>query len=109
MAAWPTLKEVRSVLRMQPDATEDGIIQSALSAAIAYGLAKYGPLVYQSDSVDVSDNAHEACLLDACRLYRRRDSLDGTISWGDGGAMRVGRTDPDVERLYALGAPVVFG
>ena len=44
------------------------------------------------------------------RLYRRRDSTDGTIGFGDAGVMRIGRTDPDIEALYDKGAvgPMVF-
>ena len=110
MAAWPTLPEVRKVLRLQPDATEDAVLQSALAAAIDYGNRRtnyqYPPPV--SDG-SLPDAAYQACLIDAARLYRRRDSLDGTVAWGDAGAISVGRTDPDVERLYASLGPVVFG
>jgi hypothetical protein len=106
MAAWPALKEVRSVLRLQPDANEDPIIQTALSAAIDYGIRRTNHQ-YDADPNSVSDSAHEACLLDACRIYRRRDSLDGTIWSGDTGRS-VGRADPDVERLYSNCGPMVF-
>jgi hypothetical protein len=111
VANWPTLKEVRSLLRLQPDSTEDGIITTALNAAIDVGNRR---LVYQYpippyDNGLLPDAAHEACLLHAARLYRRRDSLDGTIAWGDAGAIRVGRIDPDVEALYATVGPLVFG
>jgi Phage gp6-like head-tail connector protein len=109
MAAWPTLKEVRTLLRLQPDDTEDGVIQSALAAAIAYGIGRTNNQ-WAADATDLPDNAHEACLIDAARIYRRRDSLDGTIGWGDAGAIRVGRFDPEVDRLYALcPGSVVFG
>ena len=115
MAAWPTLKEVRTLLRLQPDPNEDGVLGTALAAAIDYGQGKYGndPVTgdpaYPGDTTDLPDSGHEACLIHASRLYRRRDSVDGTISWGDMGAIRVGRVDPDVEALYALRAPMVFG
>jgi hypothetical protein len=123
MAAWPTLKEVRAMLRLQPDPTEDGIIQTALSAAVEVGVARMGSdLVlnadgitydrvyrYPADSTTVPDRAHEACLLHAARLYRRRDSIDGTIGFGDLGVVRVGRVDADVDALYGSAAPLVFG
>ena len=111
MAYWPKLPEVRSVLRLQPDNTEDGIIGTALAAAIDYGNRRlnYGYPVPPYDDGTLPDAAHEACLLHAARLYRRRDSIDGTISWGDLGGVRVGGYDPDVERLYAACAPLVFG
>ena len=108
MAAWPTLAEVRRMLRLQPDDNEDLVIASALAAAVAYGLGKTNNR-YAVDGLDVPEAAHEACLIDAARIYRRRDSLDGTLAWGDAGAIRVGRFDPEVERLYALCGPVVFG
>ena len=111
MAYWPKLQEVRSVLRLQPDPVEDGIITTALAAAIDYAnrrLAYKYPIPPYDDGT-LPDAAHEACLLHAARLYRRRDSIDGTISWGDLGAIRVGRIDPDIEQLYATVGPLVFG
>jgi hypothetical protein len=124
MAVWPTLKEVRTLLRLQPDPTEDGVIQTALSAAISYGMGRMGSQLvdngdgtfgpgkvptYPGDTQDLPDGAHEACLLHAARLYRRRDSIDGTLGFGDMGVVRVGRTDADVDALYANCGPVVFG
>lgn len=108
MAAWPNLAEVRTLLRLTPDPKEDAVIQTALAAAVDYGISRYNG-VYDAASVDVPDSGHEACLLHAARLYRRRDSVDGTIGFGDMGAIRVGRVDPDVEALYALRGWVVFG
>jgi hypothetical protein len=122
MTGWPTLAEVRTLLRMQPDPTEDGVIQTGLAAAVNYGIKRMGQTVttnpdgstswawtYPADTTALPDSAHEACLLDAARLYRRRDSVDGTIGFGDMGVVRVGRTDADVERLYSNDAPMVFG
>lgn len=122
MAVWPTLPEVRKLLRLQVDATEDGIIQTALAAAIDYGQGRMGwnyttnpdgsitaVLKYPGDTTTLPDSAHEACLIHAARLYRRRDSIDGTIGFGDMGAIRVGRTDADVEALYSRSTPLVFG
>jgi hypothetical protein len=107
-AGWPTLADVRTLLRLQPDPTEDAVIDSARLAAIEYGYRRTGNK-WDVDSDFVPDSAYEAALLDSSRIYRRRDSIDGTIAWGDIGAIRVGRADPDVERLYSLTAPVVFG
>ena len=111
MAYYPKLQEVRSLLRLQPDATEDGIITTALAAAIDYANRRlnYKYPIPPYDDGTLPDAAHEACLLHAARLYRRRDSIDGTISWGDLGAIRVGRIDPDIEQLYAAVGPLVFG
>jgi hypothetical protein len=124
MAVWPTLKEVRSLLRLQPDPTEDGVIQTALSAAVDYGQRRmgsqlvdngdgtFGPAlepIYPGDTTTLPDAAHEACLFHAARLYRRRDSIDGTLGFADTGLIRVGRYDPDKDDLYAVCAPMVFG
>jgi hypothetical protein len=111
MAYWPTLKEVRSLLRLQPDPVEDAVIQTALSAAVDYANRRlnYKYPVPPFDDGTLPDAAHEACLFHAARLYRRRDSIDGTIGFGDLGVVRVGRVDADVEALYSLVGPLVFG
>jgi hypothetical protein len=115
VASWPTLPDVRAYLRLQPDAKEDAIIGQALAAATAYGVARYGRdattglPIHDVDAVDVPENGRQACMIHAARLYRRRDSVDGTIGFGDGGAIRVGRVDADIIDLYGLNTRVVFG
>ena len=126
MASWAALKEGRSFLRLQVDVDQDAVIQTALAAAVGAGVKRMGFAVtvvdngdgtvtrtytptYPADTVDLPDSAHEACLFHAARLYRRRDTVDGTLSFGDMGAIRVGRFDPDIEALYSLDAPLVFG
>ncbi|HEY2300791.1 MAG TPA: head-tail connector protein [Acidimicrobiales bacterium] len=124
MAVWPTLKEVRTLLRLQPNPDEDGVIQTALAAAVDYGIRRmgsqlvdngdgtFGPAtepVYPGDTTTLPDAAHEACLFHAARLYRRRDSIDGALGFADTGLIRVGRYDPDIDGLYAGTAPMVFG
>lgn len=109
MAAWPTLPEVRKFLRLQPDANEDAVISGALAAAVEYGRGRLAlPDPYPDPEV-VPDAAHQACLMHAARLYKRRDSIDGTIGYGDMGAIRVGRYDADIDALYSLLGPLVFG
>ena len=108
MAGWPTLPDVRRVLRLQPDDAEDLVIGQALAAAIEYGIGRVNNK-YPADATDVPARCFEAAMLDASRIYRRRDSLDGTVAWGDMGAIRIGRADPDVERLYWSVGPMVFG
>ena len=126
MTSWPALKEVRSFLRLQVDADQDAVIQTALAAAVGAGVKRLGFTVtvvdngdgtfgrvytprYPSDTDTLPDAAHQACLMHAARLYRRRDTVDGTLSFGDLGAIRVGRFDPDIEAGYASDAPLVFG
>ena len=118
MGSWPALKEVRTFLRMQPDATEDTVIATATAAAVDFGIRLLGTTVddtgatvdrYPADTDQLPDSAHQACLQHAARLYKRRDSIDGTINGGDLGITQVGRTDPDVLSLYGIYRPVVFG
>jgi Phage gp6-like head-tail connector protein len=107
VTAWPTLKEVRTLLRLQPDPTEDGVIQTALAAAVNFGVRRMDDQ-YPPDTDTLPDAAHQACLLHAARLYRRRDSLDGTVGWGDMGVVRIGRVDPDIAGLYDTVGPWGF-
>jgi hypothetical protein len=114
-STWPGLTDVRKFLRLQPDPNEDAVISAATAAAVEYGVAKYGydsttglPK-YPVDAVDVPDAGRQAATMHAARLYRRRDTVDGTIAFGDMGAIRVGRVDPDIEALYAIHGTIVFG
>ena len=121
MTTWPNLAEVRKLLRMQPDPNEDAVIQTALAAAVDFGMHYLGGsyvlqpdgtcvwiFTYQPDTTSLPDSAHQACLLHAARLYRRRDSLDGTIMGGDLGIVTIGRYDPDVLTLYGSTRGVIF-
>jgi len=99
---------------MQPDPVEDGVIDQARTAAVDYGNRRTNYLWDPNDptvwpSPQLPDTVFQACVLHASRLYRRRDTVDGTISWGDAGVVRVGRADPDIEALYGSVGPVVFG
>jgi hypothetical protein len=109
MAAWPTLAEVRRELRMQPNDDDDLLIGSALAAAIEYGVGRTNNLYPPTETMLVPEAAHEAAMIHAAVIYRRRDSLDGTVGWGDTGIVRVAAKDPTVEFLYSLLGPVVFG
>lgn len=114
MTDWPKLPELRTFLRLQVDATEDTVIDAARAAAVDYGNRRTN---YQwPPTADTStwltpmpDLVHQACLMHAARLYRRRDSIDGTLGFGDAGMIRVGRYDPDIDALYASVGPLVFG
>jgi hypothetical protein len=111
MANWPTLTEVRTFLRLQPDPKDDGVIQTALAAAIDYGNRRtsYTYPIPPYDNGLLPDAVHFACVEHAARLYKRRDTVDGTIAWGDMGALRVGKVDPDIEAAYTAVGPMVFG
>lgn len=111
MAYYPTLVEVRKFLRLQPDANDDAVITTALAAAVDYANRRtnYKYPIPPFDDGTLPDAAHQACLIHAARLYRRRDSIDGTLGFGDLGLVRVGRADPDIEALYSAVGPLVFG
>lgn len=49
----------------------------------------------------VPDDIVEATLLQAARLYKRKNTPDGIAGAGDFGPVRVSRFDPDVEELVA--------
>jgi hypothetical protein len=112
VAAWPSLDEVRAFLRVT-DPAEDPVIQTALDAALDYGERRtdhvFDPATDGGDDPDVPGTVHHAALIHAARLYRRRDSTDGTIGFGDAGVVRIGRTDPDIEALYGAVGPMVVG
>jgi hypothetical protein len=40
-----------------------------------------------------------ATVLTAARLFKRKDSPEGVAGFSDFGAIRIGRTDPDIDRL----------
>lgn len=113
MAGWPTLPEVRAFLRITGTG-DDSVIDQARQAAIDYGNRRTN---YRWDpGVDPATwttylpwAVHEAAVIHAARLYRRRDSIDGTVGWADVGLTHIGRVDPDVEAMYASVGPLVFG
>ena len=47
----------------------------------------------------VPDRIHQACLIKAAWLFKRRDSPLGVAGSSDVGIMRVGRWDPDYDKL----------
>ena len=122
MAAWPTHDEVVTLLRLPDDSAEpDAVVEWARLGAIDYTIGRLDPvlvgwvdsdgtvLVPDPSTAAVPDGVHEAALIYSARFYRRRDSLDGTIGWGDMGVVRVGVKDNDAEALLARYIAVVVG
>jgi hypothetical protein len=110
---WPTLPEVRAFLRKpSSDTADDAMIDTARTAAIDYGNRRtnyrWVPGASARWVTPMPDAVHEAALIHAAQLYRRRDSIDGTVGWVDIGISHLGSVDPDVERLYAAVGPLVF-
>lgn len=101
--SWPTIEDVRAELRLDYLSDDDeAVLQNGLDAAIAYVTARVrsGALVDDVGELLIADDIWQATVLYASRIYKRRDSLDGTIGWTDtGGVVAVRWRDADVENL----------
>jgi len=115
-ADWPTVADVEALLRIEPG-SDDALVASDLAAAIAWVTNRVDPQwvpgspTYPTPppAVPLADPLYTAALHEAGRLFRRRDSVDGTIGWGDMGVVRVGPKDPDIETLITPFLNVVIG
>jgi len=110
-AAWPAVADVKAFLRLgSNDTTDDALVASELAAAIAWVTNRVDPIYTTPNNADyLPDPLYSAALHEAGRLYRRRDSVDGTMGWGDMGVVRVGPKDPDIETMLAPYLSVVLG
>ncbi|HEY2303007.1 MAG TPA: phage head-tail connector protein [Acidimicrobiales bacterium] len=101
--AWPVLSDVKSYLRLTgTETTDDTVVTQQLAAAIAWVTARcVVTTVTPGNPAFLPDVLFTVAVMEAGRLYRRRDSVDGTIGWGDMGLVRVGPKDPDIETLIA--------
>jgi hypothetical protein len=107
-ADWPQLQDVKDYLRLGADTSDDGVVGQALAAAVAWVTGRVSPTwTDQTDPAFLVDPLYTAALMEAGRLYRRRDSVDGTIGWGDMGIVRVGPKDPEIETLIAAYLAIV--
>ena len=98
-AAWPTVDEVAGTLRID---AADPIVATSLAAAIDWVTGRCDPQWTDPEAPGfLPDALWTAAEREACRLVRRRDSLDGTIGFGDIGVVRVGAKDNDIETLLA--------
>jgi hypothetical protein len=107
-AAWPALQDVKNVLRLGTDTSDDAVVSANLAAAIQW-VANQCMAAYVTPGTAqfLPDSLFTAAQYEAARLYRRRDSVDGTIGWGDLGVVRVGPKDPDIATLMAAYLNVV--
>jgi hypothetical protein len=110
VSTWPTLAQVKAELRLGDDPAEDEVLERARLAAIDYCTGRVHPkwIVIDPMGDQIPDGVFQATMFAACRYYRRRDSLDGTIGWGEMGVIRVGRYDPDVDALMGRYLAVVI-
>jgi hypothetical protein len=111
-AAWPALADVKNYLRLGSDTTDDSVISEQLAAAIQWVTDRVNLQCVPGSPTYIppfSDALFTVTVMEAGRLYRRRDSVDGTIGWGDMGLVRVGPRDPDIETLIAPYLNIVAG
>src|SRR5215471_6183710 len=95
---WPTTQNVKDYLRLGSDTTDDTVVSDQLAGAIAWVTNRcMAGYVTPGTAQFLPDPLFTAVVMEAARLYRRRDSVDGTIGWGDMGVVRVGPKDPDIE------------
>ena len=110
-SSWPTLDDVKAELRVDELSDDDtAVLQRSLDAAIAWVSARVRPeaIADELGAVAVVPDVWLGTVLEACRLYRRRDSLDGTLGWGDAGLVRVGIFDPEVEHMLGHRLAIVL-
>ena len=105
---WPVLGDVKDYLRLGADTTDDAVVTNQLNAAIGWVSSRVGPQWLPESGGLLPYPLFTVTVMEAGRLYRRRDSVDGTIGWGDMGVVRVGPKDPDIETLIAPYLNVVF-
>lgn len=97
---WPNVDDVKGYLRVE-DTSDDALIGTMLAAAIQWVSNRVGAAWVTPGPQFLPDSLYTCALQEAGRLYRRRDSVDGTVGWGDMGVIRVGPKDPDIETLMA--------
>ena len=99
---WPTLDDVKNYLRLGSAVTaDDSLVTAQLNAAIGWVSMRVLPQYVPESGGLLPYPLYTATLMEAGRLYRRRDSVDGTVGWGDMGVVRVGPKDPDIETMLA--------
>lgn len=92
---WPELEDLKTWLRIT-DNSEDGFLTATLADSIEAVQDRCGQ--FWPDG-EVPRAVARAAVMYAGRIYKRRDSLDGTIGLPDYGLMRVGRFDADIDGL----------
>jgi hypothetical protein len=101
MATWPDILETRDYVGEVGD-DQIGVLEACLQAAIAQiGWRCEDQL--EQDTVDYDEivpaNLRLATMMQTSRWFRRRLSPEGVAGFGDFGAVRVTRLDPDIEAL----------
>jgi hypothetical protein len=111
-ADWPTVTDVELLLRIGANPDDDQVVATDLAAAIAWVSGRCSPQYVDPDDPATEflpDPLWTVTQHEAARLYRRRDSVDGTVGWGDMGIVRIGPKDPDIETMIAQYLALVVG
>ena len=107
---WPVLADVKNWLRLGTAVTaDDAVVTDALNAAISWVTNRCEPRWLPPASSLLPYDLFQVTVMEAGRTYRRRDSVDGTVGWGDMGVVRVGPKDPDIESKITPYLNVVVG
>jgi hypothetical protein len=103
------LADIKAYLRLGGDTADDTVISEQLAAAVAW-VTNRCDVTYVTAGYPqfLPDPLFSVAVMEAGRLYRRRDSVDGTIGWGDQGLVRVGPKDPDIETLIAAYLAIII-
>lgn len=100
MSTWPDLAEVTASIGVVND-SDTVAIEQCRQAAVEY-LTYRCEILLDEDNDDepiVPESVRTACILLTTRLFRRRQSPEGVAAWGDLGAIRISRIDPDIEAM----------
>jgi hypothetical protein len=93
---WPDIDEYKQWARVV-DTVDDVAIDQALSAVMAAIVARCPVLA----TAPCPEDALYACLLWTNRLLVRRQSPEGIVGIADMGAVKIMRTDADIDDLLA--------
>lgn len=100
-ADWPTIEEVKRQLRISDsDRLDDDLLEECRDAARDYVIDRTDREEYRAAGPDeIPPRLRRAAIMLAARLFKRRDSLDGSVGMPDVGIVQVVGRDWDIERL----------
>lgn len=103
MADWPDVERLARWVNVAVPSSAEAATLAELVAAVPPAVRMYCDREFDdpADLGDVPEPVAEAALLFDGRLWQRRNSLDGTVGFGDAGVVTIARTDVDVVRLLA--------
>lgn len=107
MAGWPDINEAKAYVG-EVNGAQVPVLEQCLAAAVEY--IDWRCVIEMTEGDDEADppvlpepivpaTVHEATLMLTSRLFRRRLSPEGVSDFGEFGAVRVSRVDPDIERM----------